>query len=97
MMGWYGGGMTGFAWVGMGLFWLVLVGVIAWLASRLWSARPQEPSAPTVMPIAPASTPTDVGAGPALEILDRRLAAGEIDVETYRTIRATILEGRGGR
>ena len=46
MMGWYGGGMTGVAWVGMGLFWLVLVGVIVWLATRLWNARPQEPPAP---------------------------------------------------
>jgi putative membrane protein len=96
MMGWYGGGMTGVAWLGMGLFWLVLVGVIVWLATRLWNARPQDPPAP-VMPAAPVGSTTGPGAEPALEILDRRLAAGEIDVETYRAIRATILEGHGGR
>ena len=31
------------------------------------------------------------------EILDRRLAAGEIDIPTYQQLRAALLESRGGR
>ncbi len=92
-MGWYGGGMTGFAWMGMGLFWLVLLGLIVWLVLRLLPGRAQ--AAPPAPP-APMSTPPTTGVEPALAILDQRLAAGEIDVETYRSIRAALLEGRGG-
>lgn len=98
MMGWYGGGMTGFAWLGMGLFWLVLLGVIVWLVVRLATSGtrvpPQPPAAPsTPPPAAPAAGPS--GTAAALEILDRRLAQGEIDVETYRATRDALLEGRG--
>ncbi|MBN9325615.1 MAG: hypothetical protein J0I87_01675, partial [Cellulomonas sp.] len=31
------------------------------------------------------------------EVLDRRLATGEIDVDTYRQLRAALLESRGGQ
>ncbi|HEY5514713.1 MAG TPA: hypothetical protein VIK12_00730 [Pengzhenrongella sp.] len=89
MMGWYGGGMTGFAWMGMGLFWLVLLGLIVWLVLRLLPGK-----APAAPPAGPTSASTASAAEPALAILDQRLAAGEVDVETYRTIRAT-LESRG--
>ncbi|MCV2395724.1 SHOCT domain-containing protein [Actinotalea sp. M2MS4P-6] len=103
MMGWYGTGMSGFGWMGMGLFWLVLIGLIVWLVVRLLPShnQPQAPQQlPPVAPVAPqAPTPPPVaahgGAGPALDILDKRLASGEIDVETYRSVRAAILEGRG--
>jgi len=89
MMGWYGGGMTGFAWMGMGLFWLVLIGLIVWLVLRLLPGKGQ------AAPSAPMSAPAASGVHPALAILDHRLAAGEVDLEDYRTIRATILEARG--
>ena len=92
-MGWYGGGMTGFAWIGMGLFWLALLGLIVWLVIRLLPGKSQEPKAATsaaVLPVASASAP-------ALAILDERLASGEVDVETYRTIRATLVEGHEGK
>lgn len=96
-MGWNNGRMTGAAWMGMGLFWLVLLGLIIWLVIRLLPGRSHEPhsatpaaTSPTVSAIAPAAVP-------ALAILDERLASGEVDVETYRTIRTTILEGRGGK
>lgn len=98
MMGWYGGGMTGFGWLGMGLFWLVLLGVIVWLVVRLASSGPRvPPQPPAAPPMAPPAVPS---AGPsgrtaALEILDRRLAQGEIDIETYRATRDALLEGRG--
>jgi len=88
-MGWYGGGMTGFAWMGMGLFWLVLIGLIVWLVLRLLPGKAQ------AAPSEPTTAPATSGVDPALAILDQRLAAGEIDVETYRAIRATLLEGRG--
>lgn len=92
-MGWYGGGMTGFAWMGMGLFWLALLGLIVWLVIRLLPGKSQEPktaNSAAVSPVASASAP-------ALAILDERLANGEVDVETYRTIRATLVEGREGK
>jgi uncharacterized membrane protein len=77
------------AWV-IGLFFVlaVLVGVavlVAWAVStRGVSARPRAISAP-----ASPSTP-----GTALEILDRRFAAGEIGAEEYK--RARDLLGGGG-
>ncbi|MDO8105679.1 hypothetical protein Q6348_00520 [Isoptericola sp. b441] len=102
MMGWhdYGWGMTGFGWLFMGLFWLALLGVIIWLVVRLLPGRStQQQAPPPAVPPAPpaAAPPAPHGSGPgsALDILDRRLAAGEIDVETYRATRAALLEGRG--
>ncbi|HEY3545855.1 MAG TPA: hypothetical protein VGK17_07155, partial [Propionicimonas sp.] len=35
MMGWYGGGMGVGAWIMMGLFWVLLIGAIVWLAVQL--------------------------------------------------------------
>ena len=35
MMGWYGNGMGPFMWLGMGLFWIILLGLIVWLVTRL--------------------------------------------------------------
>ncbi len=98
MMGWYGGGMTAFGWLGMGLFWLVLLGVIVWLVVRLGTSGTRVPPQPPAVP--PATPPAGPPAAPsrtaaALEILDRRLAQGEIDVETYRATRDALMEGRG--
>ncbi len=96
MMGWYGGGMTGFAWMGMGLFWLVLLGLIVWLVLRLLPGRSHGAPATPGGTSGTRTMPITSGVEPALAILDQRLATGEVDVETYRTIRSTILEGRGG-
>lgn len=97
MMGWYGGGMTGFGWLAMGLFWFVLLGVIIWLVVRLATSGtrvpPQPPAGPPPTPAGPPATPS--GTAAALEILDRRLAQGEIDVETYRATRDALMDGRG--
>ncbi len=90
-MGWYGGGMTGLAWMGMGLFWLLLLGLIVWLVIRLLPGNSQEPRPATTVSISPSRVAS--AAAPALAILDERLASGEVDVETYRTIRATLFEG----
>ncbi|MFZ0161541.1 MAG: hypothetical protein WAL50_21120 [Kineosporiaceae bacterium] len=80
MMGWYGGGMGYGLWMFMGLFWLILIGLIIWAVARLLPARRD-------------------GGGRELdspeEILDRRFARGEIDVETYQAQRAALASARG--
>ena len=84
MMGWYGGGGTGsLGWLGMGGFWLVLIGLIIWLVVRL-------------LPGSGSATTRNTGES-ALEILDRRLANGQIDVEPWQAQRAAILTARSER
>ena len=83
-MGWYGGGgMGSLGWLGMGVFWLVLIGLIIWLVVRL-------------LPGSGSGTTRNTGES-ALEILDRRLASGQIDVEPWQAQRAAILTARGDR
>jgi putative membrane protein len=80
MMGWYGGGMGPLGWLAMGLFWLVLIGLIVWLVVRL-------------LPGSSAGNARDTGES-ALDILDRRLASGEIDLNTWQAQRAALLDAR---
>ncbi|MHB8187434.1 MAG: SHOCT domain-containing protein [Dermatophilaceae bacterium] len=80
MMGWYGGGMGWGAWFAMGLFWLVLLGLIVWLVARL-------------LPGSGGGTTRDMGES-AVEILDRRLASGEIDLEAWQSARAALVAAR---
>ena len=80
MMGWYGGGMGPLGWLGMGLFWLILLGLIVWLVTRL-------------LPSGGGGTTRPTGESP-LEILDRRLASGEIDLDTWQAHRAALLAAR---
>ena len=77
MMGWDGGGMGPLEWLGMGLFRLILLGLIVWLVIRL-------------LPGSNGGTTRDTGQS-ALEILDRRLAGGEIDLNTWQAQRAALL------
>jgi len=83
MMGWYGGGMGTLAWLIMGLFWLFLLGLIVWLVTRL-------------LPAGGGSGTTRSAGDSPLEVLDRRLAGGEIDLETWQAQRAALLAARGG-
>jgi putative membrane protein len=87
MMGWYGGGMGAGAWMFMGLFWLVLLALIIWAVVRLLPTR--------------EGGSGRSGPGPALEspeeILDRRFARGEVDLETYQVQRAALTAERGKR
>jgi putative membrane protein len=85
MMGWYGGGMGWGGWLMMGLFWLLLLAVIVFLVVRLL----------------PGAGQSGAGQGGAErqespeEILDRRFARGEIDVEAYQKQRDALAQARG--
>ncbi|MEP7192972.1 MAG: hypothetical protein ABI903_08925 [Actinomycetota bacterium] len=84
MMGWYGGaGMGSFGWLGMGVFWLALFLLVIWLVVSLLPGS--------------GSATTRNREGSALEILDRRLADGQIDLEPWQAQRAAILTARGDR
>ena len=80
MMG-YGWGM-GFGWLFMGLFWVVVVGLVVWAVITLLPGartgglgRPETPE----------------------EILDRRFAQGELDPEQYQRARQELASTRTGR
>ncbi len=83
MMGWYGGGMGLLGWLAMGVFWLALLGLIVSLVVRL-------------LPGSGSGTTRDVGES-AMEILDRRLASGEIDLEAWQAHRAALVSAQGER
>jgi putative membrane protein len=82
MMG-YGWGMGLVGWLVMGLFWVVVIGLVVW----------------AVVALVPGARPGGQGrdqgrpAGPE-EILDRRFALGEIDVEEYRRSREELAAAR---
>lgn len=75
MMGSYGSGMGSLGWLGVSVFCLLLLGLIVWLVVRLLPSD------------AMSADPT---AESATEILDRRMARGEIDVPTWQTQRAAL-------
>ncbi len=90
MMGWYGGGMGWGGWMFMGLFWLALLGVILYLVVRLLPAGGS------------GGRGTGIADGQGQlespeDILDRRFARGEIDVEAYQVQRAALAQARGKR
>lgn len=92
MMGWYGSGTSGAPWIFMGLFWIVLIAAIIWLVVRLLpsNARTGATSAITAGSVS-STLPSP------LDVLDRRLAHGEIDLETYQAHRAALVAARGGK
>jgi len=83
--GWWDGHMSGGWWIvmmiGMILFWALVVVALVWLirsGPELFGSRLSER----------AQTRPD-----ALEILERRLAEGEISIEEYRERRSVLDEG----
>ena len=76
MMGSYGNGMGSLGWLGVGAFWLLLLWLIVWLVVRL-------------LPGSSGRTPNPTGSS-AAEILDRRLASGEIDVSAWQAQRTAL-------
>ena len=83
MMGSYGNGMGNFAWLGMGAFWLILLLLIVWLVVRLLPGSSGRTSRP--------------GGESALDILDRRLASGEIDTQAWQAQREVLLGAKSDR
>jgi len=76
MMGSYGNGMGSLGWLGMGVFWLLLLGLIVWLVMRLLPGSTDLTSHPT--------------GDSAAEILDRRMANGEIDIPAWQAQREAL-------
>ena len=83
MMGWYGNGMGATGWLGMGVFWFVLLGLIVWLVVRLLPGSSEGTARPS--------------GESALDILDRRLASGEIDTDSWQAQRTALLGAQRDR
>jgi putative membrane protein len=69
--------------VGMVVFWLVLIALILWAVSRLLPGRQTRHASNGPVQDTPE------------EILDRRFARGEVDLETYQLQRAALATARG--
>ena len=82
MMRWYQGMGSGL-WLFMGFFWMAVLALILFLVVRLLPSTNGRADPPAV------DSPE--------EILDRRFARGEIDVETYQVQRAALASARGKR
>lgn len=85
MDGWHDGWGSGW-WILMPLFWIALIGAIIWAGTRLFPSRYDRDG--------------DRG-GEGLretpqQVLDRRLASGEIDVATYDELREKLRAARSG-
>jgi putative membrane protein len=81
MMG-YGWGMGVAGWVFMGLFWIVVIGGVVW----------------AIVSLLPGSQSGGRGrTETAQEILDRRFALGELDVEQYRQVREELRSTHAAR
>ena len=79
----WGYGMGGYGWLMMTGLWVVLIAVLAALAAWIF---PRERHAGSGRP-----------ALSARELLDHRLARGEIDPETYRSLRDELSAGGTAR
>ena len=78
MMGWYGDGTGALGWLGMGVFWLILLGLIVWLVMRLLPGSGRGTTRPT--------------GESAAETLDRPLPRGEIDDQVVEAQRVTTVQ-----
>lgn len=79
----YGWGMGAGGWIAMTLFWVALVVLIGWAVARAFPSGGARSAEPR------QETPE--------EVLDRRFAAGELDAETYQSMRATLSSARSTR
>lgn len=82
-MGWYGNGLGSLGWLGMGVFWLILLGLIGWLVMRL-------------LPGSSGGT-TRHTTESAVETLDRKLAVGELDMQAWQAQRAALVGAQDDR
>ncbi|HVC87948.1 MAG TPA: hypothetical protein VNC40_11055 [Gaiellaceae bacterium] len=81
MNNWYGGMGAG-GWLVMSVLWVVLIAVIVWAVANLFPRGGRN---------------GDNLAERPEEILERRLASGEIDAATYDTLRGKLREAHTGR
>ena len=79
-------GMGAGGWILMSLFWIALFAVVVWAILRIVPNRSQE---------APSGSQSPASQEP-LEILDRRLASGEIDVKAYDQLRSKLTSSPAG-
>lgn len=80
--------MSPFGWLMMVVLWVSVVAVVAWAVTRIFPGAQQ------------ATRSTAAAPGPEVDpqaLLDRRLAGGEIDPETYDQIRHRLDAAREGR
>ena len=82
MMNW-SGGMGAEGWVLMSVLWVVLIAAIVWAMAALFGRNDRSGNA-TI-----ADRPE--------EILDRRLASGEIDPDTYDALRSKLTAAHAQR
>ena len=85
MMNGFNDGMGAGGWLLMSVFWVALIAVIVWVVAALFTQNGNRDSSARGL----AERPEDV--------LDRRLASGEIDTATYDTLRAKLREARAAR
>lgn len=84
MMNGFNDGMGAGGWVLMSVFWVALIAAIVWAVAALSSRGDRRADADGLL-----ERPE--------EILDRRLASGEIDEERYDVLRAKLRDGRAAR
>ena len=83
MDGWDGVGVAG--WFLMTVFWVALIAAIVWAVANLFPGRGSYEPTSAERPERPE------------EILDRRLARGEIDSSTYDELRTKLRAARAER
>ena len=81
MMGWYGGEMGPLAGLAIIVFWVVMFALIVWAVGRVLPGSSAETSA--------------ADSESAVEILDRRLADGEIDMHDWQARRSALMANQG--
>ncbi len=85
MMNGINDGMSAGGWLLMSVLWVALIAVIVWVVAALVTRSGSGDAAGSGL----AERPDDV--------LDRRLASGEIDAATYDALRAKLREARSAR
>ncbi len=83
MDGWDGMGVAG--WFLMTVFWVALIAAIIWAVANLFPGR------------GPSETTSAERSERPEEILDQRLARGEIDASTYDELRTKLRAARAER
>ena len=81
-----GYGMGAGGWIAMAIFWIAVITLIVWSVYRFSSTGGTDSTQPRGA--------LDGATGSAEDILDRRFAAGELDEDTYRSMRATLRSSR---